>query len=108
MGGHAGPEHAGANPLRSQQLLQPCRYVVLVGVDGEDLAFTSTFELPLDLLDESSFLGIDLALIQILRFGDDEALALLGFGVVAGAVERTQSVGMVRIDEQRIEHGAQY
>src|ERR1019366_343834 len=38
VSGHAGPEHAGANPLGSQQLLQPCRHVVLVGVDGEPLA----------------------------------------------------------------------
>src|SRR5271157_4864028 len=74
MSGDARPKHAGANPLGSQQLLQPCGYVVLVGVDGKDLAFAATFELPLDLLDESSFLGIDLAFIQILRFRDDEAL----------------------------------
>src|ERR1019366_6702294 len=94
MGGHAGAEHTGANPLGSQQLLQPCRYVVLVGVDGKDLAFTSTVELPLDLLNESSFLGINLALIQILRFGDDEALALLGFGVVAGGGKRGPTAGV--------------
>src|SRR5271157_1527705 len=38
MSRHAGPKHARANPLGSQQLLQPCGYVVLVGVDGEHLA----------------------------------------------------------------------
>src|ERR1019366_8760013 len=41
MGGHAGAEHTGANPLGSQQLLTPCRYVVLVGVDGQDFPCTS-------------------------------------------------------------------
>src|SRR5271166_1945267 len=54
MSGDAGPEHAGANPLGSQQLFQPCRYVVLVGVDGEDLAFASAGKLRLDFLYESS------------------------------------------------------
>ena len=50
MSGHAGPEHAGANPLGSQQLLQPCRHVVLVGVDGEHLAFAPAGKLSLDFL----------------------------------------------------------
>src|SRR5208283_4344126 len=103
MSGHAGPEHAGANPLGSQQLLQPCRYVVLVGVDGKDLAFAATGQLRQDFLYESSLFGINLALIQIRRFRDDEALAPLGFRVVAGAVQRAQAVGMVGIDQQRIE-----
>ena len=67
MSGHAGPEHAGANPLGSQQLLQPCRHVVLVGVDGKDLAFAAAGKLSLDFLDESSLFRINLALIQILR-----------------------------------------
>src|SRR5664279_4141213 len=81
---------------------------VFVGIDGKHLALAAAFELPLNLLDESSFLGIDLALIQIFRFCDDEALALLGLRVVAIAVERSQAVGMVGIDQQRIEHGAQH
>src|SRR5271165_1785262 len=107
MSGHAGPEYAGANPLGSQQLLQPCRHVVLVGVDGKDLAFAAAGKLSLDFLDESSLFRINLALIQILGFRDDEALALLGFRVVSSAVQRTEPVGMVGIDQQRIEHGAQ-
>src|ERR1035438_8334657 len=65
MSGHAGPEHASANPLGSQQLLQPCRHVVLVGVDGEDLAFAATGKLRLDFLDKGVFLGTNLALITI-------------------------------------------
>src|ERR1019366_1281532 len=108
MGGHAGPEHAGANPLGPQQLLQPCGYVVFVGVDGKHLALAPAGKLRLDFPDESSLLGIDLAFIQILRFRDDEALALLSFRVVAGAVERSQAVRVVGIDQQRIEHGAQH
>src|SRR5271166_4581067 len=99
MSGHAGPEHAGANPLGSQQLLQPCRYVVLVGVDGKDLAFAATGQLSLDFSDESSLFRINLALIQVLRFRDDEALALLGFRVVSSAVQRTEPVGMVGINQ---------
>src|SRR5450759_4340050 len=55
MSGHAGPEHATANPLGSQQLLQSCRYVVLVGVDGEHLALTAAGKLGLDLPDKSVF-----------------------------------------------------
>src|SRR5271157_2327966 len=105
MGGHAGPEQADANPLSSQQLFQPCRYVVLVGIDGKHLALTPTVELPLDFLNESSLLGINLALIQVLRFRDDEALALLRFRVIASSVERPQAVGMVGIDQQGIEIG---
>src|SRR5271157_4242767 len=108
MSGHAGPEYAGANPLGPQQLFQPCRHIVLVGVDGEHLALAATGKLSLDLLYESSLFGINLALIQVLRLRDDEALALLGFRVVTSAVERAQSVGMVGIDQQRIEHGAQH
>src|SRR5271157_3745615 len=108
MRGHAGPEHASANPLSSQQLFQSCRYVVLVGIDGEDLALAPAGKLGLDFPDESSLFRINLALIQVLRFRDDEALTLLGFRVVAGAVERAQSVGMVGIDQQRIEHGAEH
>ena len=99
MSGHAGPEHADANPLGSQPLLQPCRHVVLVGVDGKDLAFAATGKLSLDFMNESSLFRIDVALIQILGFRDDEALALLGFRVVSSAVQRTEPVGMVGIDQ---------
>src|SRR5271165_2086967 len=61
MSGDAGPEHAGANPLGPQQLLQPCRHVVLVGVDSEHLALAPTGKLRLDFPDESSLFGINLA-----------------------------------------------
>src|SRR5271157_4575784 len=82
MSGHAGPEHAGANPLGSQQLFQPCGHVVLVGVDGEDLTLAPAGKLSLDFLYERSLFRISLALIQVLRFRDDKAFALLGFRVV--------------------------
>src|SRR5271165_3559593 len=108
MSRDAGPEHASTNSISPQQFLQPCRHVVLVGVDGEHLALAAAGKLGLDFLYESSLFGINLALIQVLRFRNDETLALLGFRVVAGAVKRAQAVGMVGIDQQRIEHGAQH
>ena len=53
-------------------------------------------------------LGIDLAFVQVLGFGNHKRFPLLDFGVVAGTVERAQSVGMIGINQQRIEHGAQH
>src|ERR1035438_5337179 len=63
MSGHAGPEHASANPLGSQQLVQTGVNVVLAGVDGEHLTFTPARKLSLDFLYDSSLFRISLALI---------------------------------------------
>ena len=63
---------ASPNAFLPKQLFQPFDYVVLVGVDREDLALAAPRELGFHFFDQCPLFGIRFVPVQINRFGNDK------------------------------------
>src|SRR5579885_2413470 len=105
--------HARAQDCRSDSLvhhdsLQSRGHIMLLGVDCEHLATAPFLQFVLDLFNELSFLRIKLIFREILALCDDKTNVALEFGIKLSAVESSETIGMVRIEQQGVEHRAQH
>src|ERR1035438_673379 len=67
VGGNAGPQDRRSYSLCAKELFQTFDNVVLVGVNGKDLAFAAACELGFHFFDECPLLCIRFVLVQINR-----------------------------------------
>src|SRR5882762_9207591 len=68
FGAHVGTQDRRADAFAGENLLQPCRGIVLLRVDREYLAAPPLRQFSLELFDQSSFFGIERVLRKILGF----------------------------------------
>src|SRR5579864_767305 len=100
-------QNRGANSLVTQNSLQPGCNVVLLRVYRKDLASPSLRQFLLDLLDQFAFFGIDLVLGKVAGFCNNEADSAFEFWIELGAIQRSNSVRVIRVQQQSVEHRAQ-
>src|SRR5271165_479706 len=63
--GNARPQNRRSNSLGAKELFQPCGNVVLIGVNGVDLALATTRELSFYLFDQCPLFCVSFVLVQI-------------------------------------------
>src|SRR5260370_688506 len=83
------------------------RYIMFIGVPSKPLAAASVGMFLLDLLDQSPFLGIQLVFWKVSRLGNDKWNIASYFLVELLAIQRSQAIGMVWIEQQGVKHRAQ-
>src|SRR6266550_415464 len=77
-------------------------------VDRENLAASTFRKFYFYLFDEPALFRIDMVLRQIASLSDDESDLALRLAVEFRSVERSQSIGVVRIQQQGVQHRAQH
>ena len=82
--------------------------LVLVCVDRENLAASTFRKFYFYFFDEPALFRIDMVLRQIASLSDDESDLALRLAVEFRSVERSQSIGVVRIQQQGVQHRAQH
>ena len=78
---------------------------MLTGVSGEHQATAPLAPFLAEVVDEPLFLGVEDALVEVFGLGDLDALHF-AVSVPHECLQRAEAEGMVRIDQQRIEHEA--
>src|SRR5207244_3841910 len=90
-------QYFGTNSFLQQQLLQASCNIALLRVDGKDLNVATLPEFVLDLLNQSPFFRVNVVLIKIRRFRNNESLPLARFSIGLIAVKCSKSVGPIGI-----------
>src|SRR6266496_5914055 len=81
--------------------------IVFARVNSEDLASSSFSEFLPDFIDESPFFRIQPILREVTCFRDNKSNIALEFRIELCAIESSQVVGMVGIEQQGVKHRAQ-
>src|SRR5208337_1000901 len=105
---HTRSQNCSAEPFVSQDSLQSGGNVVLLCVHGKELTPPSFRQFHLNLLDQSPFFGIDMVLGKVAGFCNNESHSALEFRIELSTVQRPNPVWVIGIQQQSVEHDAQY
>jgi hypothetical protein len=88
--------------------LQPASDIMFARIYRKDLAAASFRQFLLDLLQESTVLGMERVFRKIAGLGDDKWNLTSDLRIEFRAVQRPKSVRMIWLQQERIEHCAQH
>src|SRR5260370_34446995 len=94
---HTRPQDCRTDSFIAENPLKPCRDVVLLCVHGKHLTATPFGKFLFDLLDQSAFFGMQALFRKISGFGNDESDFAPELRIELGAVQSSETIGMVWI-----------